>query len=220
MLGRNGSGKSTLLQLLAGMQTPQHGQILLDDISLGQLDTADLRRDMTLLSQQARLFFGSIRDNLTMGRPLASDEEIHRALTLSGALGFVQKQKNGLNYLITEGGAGLSGGQRQALLLARTLILQPQILLLDEPTAWLDEISEQQLIANLAPWLGNRTLVVATHRIPILQLVDRIIVLDNGRIVMDGPRDKILQLHGMMENQAAPRRTATLKPNIAPEVQA
>lgn len=220
LLGRNGSGKSTLLQLLAGMQTPQHGQILLDDISLGQLDTADLRRDMHLLSQQARLFFGSVRDNLTMGRPLATDEEIHRALVLSGALSFVQKQKNGLNYLITEGGAGLSGGQRQALLLARALITQPQILLLDEPTAWLDEVSERQLIANLGGWLGNRTMVVATHRMPILQLVDRIIVLDQGRIVMDGPRDKILQQHGMMEKKAAPRRTATLKTAEATEAQA
>ncbi|MCT4706595.1 type I secretion system permease/ATPase [Enterobacteriaceae bacterium H16N7] len=195
ILGRNGSGKSTLLQLLAGMQVPQHGRLLLDEISLNQLDTADLRRDMNLLGQQARLFFGSVRDNLTMGRPLASDEEIHQALLIGGALSFVQQQKNGLNYLINEGGAGLSGGQRQALLLARTLITQPQILLLDEPTAWLDEISEHQLIGNLAQWMGNRTLVVATHRMPILQLVDRIIVLDKGRIVMDGPRDMILQQH-------------------------
>lgn len=147
-----------------------------------------------------------------MGRPLATDEEIHRALALSGALEFVQKQKNGLNYTISEGGCGLSGASGKALLLARTLILQPQILLLDEPTASLDEVSEQQLIQQLGPWLGNRTLVVATHRIPILQLVNRIIVLDNGRIVMDGPRDQILQQHGLMEKKSAPRRTATLKP--------
>lgn len=103
ILGRNGAGKSTLLQMLAGMRIAQQGQVLLDNISIGQLDPADLRRDMGLLSQTGRLFFGSLRENLTMGMPEASDEDIERALTLSGALPFVQKQKNGLNYMIQEG---------------------------------------------------------------------------------------------------------------------
>ncbi|MDU4304928.1 MAG: HlyD family type I secretion periplasmic adaptor subunit, partial [Enterococcus faecalis] len=188
VLGRNGSGKSTLLQLLAGMQEPQQGSILLDDIALNHLDPADVRRDMQLLSQQARLFFGSVRDNILMGNPLATDDEIHQALVNSGALEFVRKQKMGLNTIINEGGTGLSGGQRQALLLARALITSPTILLLDEPTAWLDEMSEKQFIQHLHTWLGKRrTLVVATHRLPILDLVDRIIVLENGKVVMDGP---------------------------------
>ena len=130
LLGRNGSGKSTLLHLLAGMQEPQQGSILLDDIALNHLDPADIRRDMQLLSQQARLFFGSVRDNVVMGNPLANAEEIHQALVNSGALEFVRKQKMGLNYVINEGGAGLSGGQRQALLLARALLTAPNILLL------------------------------------------------------------------------------------------
>lgn len=169
MLGRNGSGKSTLLHLLAGMQEPQQGSILLDDIALNHLDPADVRRDMQLLSQQARLFFGSVRDNILMGNPLATDEEIHQALVNSGALEFVRKQKMGLNTIINEGGTGLSGGQRQALLLARALITSPNILLLDEPTARLDEVSEKQFIQHLHQWLGKRrTLVVATHRLPIL----------------------------------------------------
>lgn len=215
LLGRNGSGKSTLLQLLAGMQEPQQGSILLDDISLSHLDPADVRRDMQLLSQQARLFFGSVRDNIMLGNPLATDEEIHHALTISGALDFVRKQKMGLNYVISEGGAGLSGGQRQALLLARALLTSPNVLLLDEPTAWLDEVSEKQFIHHLNNWLGKqRTLVVATHRLPILELVDRIIVLDNGRIVMDGPRDAILREHGMTPQKPAPKapqRTVTMK---------
>ena len=103
ILGRNGAGKSTLLQMLAGMRIAQQGQVLLDNISIGQLDPADLRRDMGLLSQTGRLFFGSLRENLTMGMPEASDEDIERALILSGALPFVQKQKNGLNYMIQEG---------------------------------------------------------------------------------------------------------------------
>jgi ATP-binding cassette subfamily C protein LapB len=198
VLGRNGSGKSTLLQVLAGMQEPQQGSVLLDNIALNHLDPADVRRDMQLLSQQARLFFGSIHDNITLGNPTATDENIQQALANSGALEFVRKQKMGMNYVISEGGAGLSGGQRQALLLARALITSPNILLLDEPTAWLDEIGEQQFIHHLKQWLGTqRTMVVATHRLPILELVDRIIVLDNGRVVMDGPREAILNKHGL-----------------------
>ncbi|WP_230353811.1 type I secretion system permease/ATPase [Lelliottia sp. WAP21] len=213
VLGRNGSGKSTLLQLLAGMQEPQQGTLLLDDVAMNHLDPADVRRDMQLLSQQARLFFGSVRDNIMMGNPLATDEEIHLALVNSGALEFVRKQKMGLNYVISEGGAGLSGGQRQALLLARALLTSPTILLLDEPTAWLDEVSEKQFIQHLKGWLGEqRTLVVATHRLPILELVDRIIVLENGKVVMDGPRDAILNQHGMAPQQAA-QRTVTMKKN-------
>ncbi|KFC04146.1 putative transporter ATP-binding component [Trabulsiella guamensis ATCC 49490] len=198
VLGRNGSGKSTLLQVLAGMQEPQQGSVLLDNIALNHLDPADVRRDMQLLSQQARLFFGSIHDNITLGNPTATDDDIQQALAISGALEFVRKQKMGLNYVISEGGAGLSGGQRQALLLARAILTSPNILLLDEPTAWLDEIGEQQFIHHLKQWLGtHRTMVVATHRLPILELVDRIIVLDNGRIVMDGPREAILNKHGL-----------------------
>ncbi|MCL7706676.1 ATP-binding cassette domain-containing protein, partial [Enterobacter kobei] len=139
------------------------------------------------------------------------DEEIHQALVNSGALEFVRKQKMGLNTLINEGGTGLSGGQRQALLLARALITSPTILLLDEPTAWLDEVSEKQFIQHLHQWLGKRrTLVVATHRLPILDLVDRIIVLENGKVVMDGPRDAILHQHGMATPKAA-QRTVTMK---------
>lgn len=214
LLGRNGSGKSTLLQVLAGMQEPQQGSVLLDDIALNHLDPSDLRRDMQLLSQQARLFFGSIYDNITLGNPTATDEDIHQALTISGALDFVRKQKMGQNYVISEGGAGLSGGQRQSLLLARALLTSPTILLLDEPTAWLDEIGERQFIHHLKGWLGKqRTMVVATHRLPILELVDRIIVLDNGRIVMDGPRDVILNKHGMAQPAAAENNVSRINPS-------
>lgn len=195
ILGRNGAGKSTLLQMMAGLHLPQQGQVLLDNISIGQLDPADLRRDMGLLSQTARLFFGSIRENITMGMPEASDEEIERALTLSGAMPFVQKQKNGLNYQIQEGGAGLSGGQRQTLLLARLILTQPDIVLLDEPSASLDEMTEAFLIDQLKAWTENKTLIIATHRTAMLQLVDRIIVLDQGSIVMDGPKESILREH-------------------------
>lgn len=123
---------------------------------------------------------------------MASDDDLLHALKITGALQFVQDKKEGLDHVILEGGIGFSGGQRQALLLARLLIRQPNILLLDEPTAAIDDISEKQLIEHLKGWLGQRTLVIATHRRAVLELVDRIIVMNDGKIVMDGPRDQVL----------------------------
>lgn len=192
ILGRNGAGKSTLLQLMSGLQTPQEGNVLLDSLNLSMIDPYDVRRDVGFLSQQASLFFGSLRDNLIMGKPMASDDEIIQALNLSGALSWVQSLPDGLDHMINEGGKGLSGGQRQMLLLARTLIRNPRVLLLDEPTAWLDEISEQHLIEKLLPWLEGRTLIVATHRPAVLKWVDRVIAVDKGRIVLDDTKQVVI----------------------------
>ncbi|WP_104924715.1 type I secretion system permease/ATPase [Rahnella sikkimica] len=214
ILGKNGAGKSTLLQVLAGMQQVQQGQVVLDNVNIKQIDPADLRRDVALHNQHARLFFGSVHENITMGRPQATDEEIHEALVISGALAFVQQKEDGLNFLIHEGGVGLSGGQRQALLLARNIITQPQVLLLDEPTAWLDEISEWNLISQLSTWGKDKTLIIATHRLALLQLVDRIIVMDNGRISLDGNKDEILNKHFRPKGQTA---AATAKPATSKE---
>jgi len=217
VLGKNGAGKSTLLQVLAGMQQVQQGQVVLDNVNIKQIDPADLRRDVALHNQNASLFFGSVRDNITMGRPQATDEEIYQALVISGALTFVQQKENGLNFLIHEGGVGLSGGQRQALLLARNIITQPQVLLLDEPTAWLDEISEWNLINQLSGWAKDKTLVVATHRLALLQLVDRIIVMDNGRISLDGNKDEILNKHFRQKGQAPAAAQQPVKPPVKQE---
>lgn len=203
ILGRNGAGKSTLLQLFSGMQTPNQGKIKLDGVELGMIDPADVRRDMGLLNQNAHLFFGTVRENLTLGAPLANDDDILQALRITGALAFVQEKKEGLDHLILEGGVGFSGGQKQALLLARLLLRQPNILLLDEPTAAIDDVSEKQLIDHLKMWLGHRTLVVATHRRAVLELVDRIIVVNDGKIVMDGPRDQILNQSASQPRQMA-----------------
>lgn len=192
LLGRMGAGKSTLLQLLAGLQSPQQGHVALDALDLSLIDPADLRRDIGLLTQNARLFHGSIRENVTMGMPLATDDQVFEAIAMAGALPFLQSRAEGLDELIHEGGLGLSGGQRQALLLARTLIRQPSIVLLDEPTAHFDEVSERQVIDLVGNWMAPRTLVVATHRMPVLQWVDRIVVIDGGRIVMDGSKDQVL----------------------------
>ncbi|ENV68357.1 type I secretion system permease/ATPase [Acinetobacter towneri] len=193
ILGRNGAGKSTLLQLLAGMQEPVQGKIKLDGVDLGLIDPADVRRDMGLLNQNAHLFFGTVRENLKLGAPLATDQDILTVLKMTGALDFVLAKKEGLDHQVLEGGAGFSGGQRQALLLSRLLLRQPNIVLLDEPTAALDDVTEKQLINHLHTWLGQKTLVIATHRRAVLELVDRIIVLQDGKIVMDGSKQQILQ---------------------------
>jgi ATP-binding cassette subfamily C protein LapB len=192
ILGRNGAGKSTLLQLLSGLQTPQKGDVLLDSLKMSLIDPYDVRRDIAYLPQNANLFFGSLRDNLTMGKPHASDDELVEALKLSGATGFLHSLPNGLDHLVLEGGRGLSGGQRQLILLARTLLRSPRVVLLDEPSASLDEVSEQHLVNVLIPWLEGRTLVVATHRPALLRWVDRIVVVDNGQVVLDDTRDAVL----------------------------
>lgn len=192
VLGRNGSGKSTLLQALSGLLEPQMGSILLDNTTLGHIDPADVRRDVAFLTQNARLFFGSLRDNLRLAAPHATDAQMAEALQQAGALAFVQRLPMGLDHPVMEGGLGLSGGQRQSLLLARLLLREPRTLLLDEPTAMLDDVAERTVINQLRDLAQGRTLVMATHRPALLDIVDRVIVLDNGAIVLDGPRDEVL----------------------------
>ncbi|WP_413499168.1 type I secretion system permease/ATPase [Buttiauxella gaviniae] len=192
VLGRNGAGKSTLLQALAGGVDLVNGDVRLDNLSMTQIDMADLRRNIGFLSQNARLFYGTLRENLTLGAPHASDEAIFEVLEISGAGNFVKHLPKGLDHGIMEGGAGLSGGQRQSILLARMLLRSPNIVLLDEPTASLDDHTEREFIQRLGQWLGNRTLIVATHRVPMLELVERVLVLKEGQLVMDAPKAQAL----------------------------
>ncbi|MEX5344131.1 type I secretion system permease/ATPase [Pseudomonas sp. I2] len=192
VLGRNGAGKSTLLQAMAGMIDLSSGSLTLDGVGLGHIDPADVRRDVGLLTQNSRLFHGTLRENLVMGTPHASDQEVLDALALTGALEFISKLPLGMDHMILEGGLGLSGGQRQSLLLSRLIIRQPQIVLLDEPTAALDDVSERKLIQSLAQWGAQRTLIIATHRMSVLSLVDRIIVVDNGSVVIDDTKDNAI----------------------------
>lgn len=194
VLGRNGAGKSTLLQALVGGVDVHGGAISLDGVRLNHLDPADLRRDVALLTQDARLFHGTIRENLQLGAPLAADQEMLAALALTGANVFVGTLPTGLDHLIMEGGIGLSGGQKQALLLARLLLRQPNVLLLDEPTSSLDEGTEQLFLEHLDTWAQGKTLLIATHRPALLALVNRIIVVDQGRIVLDEPKDLAISL--------------------------
>ncbi len=192
ILGRVGAGKSTLLRMLAGLATPQQGRVIFNDTPMPLIDVADVRRDVGTALQESSLFYGSLRDNLLLASPLASDEELLAAMRLSCADQLLLQQPHGLDLMLRENGVGLSGGQKQALVLARTFLRAPHVLLLDEPTASLDEGTERAIIENMRQWLGGRTLIVATHRFPLLSLVDRVIVIDGGRIVRDGPREQVL----------------------------
>lgn len=213
VMGRNGAGKSTLLRALAGMMEPARGSVLLDGVTLAHLDPADVRRDVALLPQEARLFHGTLRENLMLGAPAATDAELVEALKAAAAWGFVQQFKAGLDHGVLEGGLGLSGGQRQGLLLARLLLRNPRVLLLDEPTASLDEASEQQVMRSLAAMPPGTTMVIATHRRPLLQLASRVLVVEAGRIVVDGPRDEVIE---RLQRQAGLPAAMSSQPAQAP----
>lgn len=198
LLGKNGAGKSTLLMALSGLLDATDGETLVDNLSIQHIDPADLRRDIGLLSQNATLFFGTIRENITMGARHASDEEIQNILSMVGADSFVRKLPEGLQHTIQEGGKGLSGGQKQALLLARLLIREPSVILLDEPTAMMDEATERHFIEAFSQWSAGRTVVIATHRMRVLDLVNRLIVVENGAIALDeNKEDGLLALRGV-----------------------
>lgn len=193
VLGRNGAGKSTLLMALSGLLEPDEGEVLLDDVALAHIDPADVRRDVGMLSQNSRLFHGTVRDNIMLGAPQASEEEILEALSMVGGDNLVRRLPKGLDHVIFEGGAGLSGGQKQALLLARLIVRNPAVILLDEPTAAMDEATERHFLEKFQQWCKGRTLVVATHRTRVLGLVDRLLVIDGGTVTRDGPRSQIFK---------------------------
>ncbi|TPW42837.1 type I secretion system permease/ATPase [Mixta tenebrionis] len=199
LLGKVGAGKSTLLKLLAGQAKATQGKVIVDGVDINRIDPVDLRRQLGWLSQDSRLFFGTLRQNLMLGNPHASEQEMLQALRVSGALGLVQQDAASLDRIVNEGGRGLSGGQRQMVLLSRMILRQPQVVLLDEPTASMDEQLEEHVIRQMSGWLSGRTLVLVTHRPALLKLVDRIVVMDNGRIVADGPRDEILRAAGAVK---------------------
>lgn len=193
ILGRVGAGKSTLLKLLAGQGMPTQGKVTLDGVDLSLIDPMDVRAQVGYLAQDSRLFFGSLRQNLLMGHPHATEQEMLEALSVSGALNMLQQDASILDQVIHEGGRGLSGGQKQMILLSRLLLRNPKIVLLDEPTSNMDEGLEQQVLKRLDAWVASRTLVVVTHRPAILKIVNRLVIVEGGRIIDDGPRDKVLK---------------------------
>ena len=192
IIGRSGSGKSTLARLLMNFYTPGEGQILLDNLDLRQLDVADLRHQIGYVAHDLPLLAGSLRDNLTLGARYVSDARMLEVAELTGVTDLARQHPQGFDRPVGERGQLLSGGQRQAVLLARALLLDPPILLLDEPTSAMDNTSEDILRNRLQSWSQGKTLLLITHRTSMLSLVDRLIVLDYGHVVADGPKDAVI----------------------------
>jgi len=193
IIGRTGSGKSTIAKLLLHLYDQQEGGILLDGIDSRQIDPADLRQNIGYMPQESELFFGTIKDNIRLGMAYADDATILKAAKLAGVDEFVNRHPLGFDMPIGERGEGLSGGQRQIVALARVLLSNPAILILDEPTNAMDNSTEEQFKSRLQTYLTEKTLILITHRMSLLSLVDRLIVLENGRVVMDGPKEQVIQ---------------------------
>ena len=192
VIGKIGSGKTTLLKLILGLYQPNNGSTLIDGANIQQIRPEDIRKQFGVVMQNTYLFSGSIRDNIAFGLDKISTDEIDEAATIAGVSDFTKKMNNGLDYQMSEGGKDLSGGQRQAIALARAIVRKPAIILLDEPTSAMDLTSERQIIRNLKSYFTKQTLVVVTHRMSLLQLVDRVIAVDDGKVTVDGSRDSIL----------------------------
>ncbi|MAL80512.1 MAG: type I secretion system permease/ATPase [Sneathiella sp.] len=194
IIGPVGSGKTTISRLLINLYEPNEGAVLIDGTDIRQIDPSDIRRSIGSVMQDITLFQATVRQNITLGHPQADDEMILNAARLSGVHDFISKHPHGYDLQVGEKGATMSGGQRQAIGLARAFLPNPPILMLDEPTSAMDLNSERRLIARLEEHIADKTVILVTHRTSLFSLVDRIIVLGNGKIAADGPRDKILKL--------------------------
>lgn len=192
VLGRVGSGKTTLQRLILGLYQPKQGTVSVDGIDLRQIDPSDLRRNIGYVGQDPLLFYGTLRDNITIAAPHADDASVLAAAEVAGLLPFVNAHPEGFDMQIGERGETLSGGQRQGIAIARAALLDPAILLLDEPTGAMDHASENQFKERLRTFARDKTLVVVTHRSSLLDLATRVLVLDDGQVVADGPRDQVL----------------------------
>lgn len=192
IIGRIGSGKSTISKLLLHLYEPTEGSILLDGIDIKQIDPADLRKNIAYVSQDITLFKGSVKDNIAYRSTRASDEQMLRASIISGADEFIRKHPKGYEMPIGERGMGLSGGQRQSIGIARALLFDSPIIIMDEPTNAMDQLSENRLISNLKGYLDDKTAIIITQKNTILPLVDRVIVMNEGGVYLDGPRDQVI----------------------------
>jgi ATP-binding cassette subfamily C protein LapB len=193
ILGRVGSGKTTLEKLILGLYRPTAGAVLVDGIDLRQLDPAELRRNIGYVPQDVMLFYGSLRDNLTISSPTADDAAVLQAAQAGGIIEFVNSHPRGFDMTVGERGESLSGGQRQAVAIARAVINDPPILLMDEPTGSMDHSSEEEIKQRMRTFAAGKTMIVVTHRTSLLDLVDRIIVIDAGKVVADGPKAQVIE---------------------------
>ncbi|TXH77530.1 type I secretion system permease/ATPase, partial [Thauera aminoaromatica] len=192
VIGRTGSGKTTLQKLILGLYKPTEGAVRLDGIDQRQLDPADIRRNIGFVGQECILFYGSLRENISIGAPYADDSAIVQAAEVAGLTQFVNRHPQGFDMLIGERGESLSGGQRQEVAIARAVLMDPPLLLLDEPTSAMDFSTEHQFKQRIRQYAAHKTMIIVTHRTSLIELADRIIVVDEGRIVADGPREQVI----------------------------
>jgi ATP-binding cassette subfamily C protein LapB len=193
LMGPVGSGKTTLLKLLAGLYVPTEGRLLLDDIDQQHLSPADWRAQVAWVGQDAVLFRGSLRENLLLASPKVDEAKLMRVLKLTGVYALASAHPQGLDMPLGEAGSGISGGQRQMVVLARALLSSATIILLDEPTSAFDQAGENTLLEALKPELAGRTVIIATHRPGPLQLAERLLILDAGQVIADGPKETVLK---------------------------
>lgn len=193
IIGRIGSGKTTLEKLVLGLYQPSEGSVLIDGMDARQIDPVDLRRAIGHVPQDPMLFYGSLKHNLLVGAPFADETDMLHAARIAGVDDFAARNPKGYDMLVGERGESLSGGQRQSIAVARALINDPAILLLDEPSSNLDNQSEAQLKRRLEEASQGKTILLVTHRTALLTLVDRLIVIDGGRIVADGAKDQVIE---------------------------
>lgn len=210
ILGTVGSGKSTLLRMVAGLYRPTQGRVLIDGLDVSHVARETMSRHVCYVQQDHRLFEGTLRQNLLIGLPNPGDDVIKAAMMQTGLLEQVATHPMGLDLPITEGGRGLSGGQKQLLVFTRMVLAQPKVMLLDEPTASMDGGTEMRCLnALVSPQLASSTLLLVTHKPSVLSVVNRVLVVSRGQIVMDGPRDAVLaQLSQNMKPETAPKRAA------------
>jgi ATP-binding cassette subfamily C protein LapB len=193
ILGKIGSGKSTLAKLIMNLYSPTSGSILYDNTDVRQIDPVDLRKVIGYVPQEPFLFLGSIKDNITIGENFYSDEDLLEVSKIAGLQDFLGKHEAGFDLLLGERGDGLSGGEKQSITLARALISKPNLLMMDEPTNSMDSQTEQAFISNMKKIIKDQTLIVMTHKMSILDLVNRVIILHDGKIIADGPKEKVIQ---------------------------
>jgi ATP-binding cassette subfamily C protein LapB len=193
IIGRIGSGKSTLLKLAMHLYEPDEGAVLIDDIDIKQIDPADLRANIAYVDQHVKLFRGTMKENLKLGGTYVDDATMLEAARAAGVDEFVRKHPKGYEMAIGEQGAGLSGGQKQSVAIARALMREAPIVLMDEPTNAMDQVTEARIIATFRELFRDRTVLLATQKMGILEVVDRVIVMHEGRIYLDGPRDEVLE---------------------------
>ncbi|TKE98033.1 type I secretion system permease/ATPase [Vibrio kanaloae] len=192
IIGRIGSGKTTLERLIMGLYKPTEGHVRIDDTDMEQLHHVDVRRNIGCVPQDSNLFYGSVRDNITLGRPLVDDRDVMDAANRAGVTAFTQQDPAGLERQVGEGGGLLSGGQRQSVAIARAFLGRPPVLLMDEPTSAMDNRSEMHIKHQLSQLLPSETLILITHKTSMLDIVDRVIVMEKGSIIADGPKAQVL----------------------------